>query len=124
VALPPSHRLKSHQDFRAVYERGQRYGSERLTLKVLPLPYRAELPSGKPPTQFGIAIGQKVSKKAVVRNRLKRQLKAAFRELLEKVKPGFWAVAIAKPQAVGCKYEHFLRELEELLHRAGIIHGD
>jgi ribonuclease P protein component len=71
-----------------------------------------------------VVISKKVSKKAVVRNRLKRQLQAAFRALLDKAKPSFWVVVIAKPQGVECNYEHFLRELEELLRRAGMIHGD
>jgi ribonuclease P protein component len=123
VGLPPSHRLRDRRDFHAVYDRGHRYSGSCLTLKVFS-PLQREITPDKPPTRLGIAISKKVSKKAVVRNRLKRQLKAAFRELLGKVKPGFWAIAIAKSQAVECNYEHFLRELEELLRRAGMIHGD
>ncbi|MEL6787158.1 MAG: ribonuclease P protein component, partial [Cyanobacteria bacterium J06607_15] len=32
-------------------------------------------------------------------------------------------VIVVKPKAIECKYEHFLRELEELLKQTKIING-
>ncbi len=76
-----------------------------------------------PPAQFGISVSQKVSKKAVIRNRLKRQIKAVIRLLLPMIQPGYQVVIVVKRNTSECKYEHFLRELEELFIKAEIIYG-
>jgi ribonuclease P protein component len=75
------------------------------------------------PTRLGISVSQKVSKKAVSRNRIKRLIRVAFRELLPQIAPGWKILIIVRQGAVGCKYEHFLRELKQLLLEAGIING-
>ncbi|MGH2412643.1 MAG: ribonuclease P protein component, partial [Microcystaceae cyanobacterium] len=75
------------------------------------------------PTQIGISISQKVSKKAVIRNRIKRQIRAAIQTLLSYISPNWKLVVVVRPQAVECKYEHFLRELKQLFIKAGIING-
>ena len=121
MGLPKPHRLRNRQDYRAVYAQGIRRYSPHLTLIALQEP-NAE---GKylPQTTFGISISKKVSKKAVVRNRIKRQLKGAIRTYLKEIEPGWKAVIVVKPKAIECKYEHFLRELEELLKQTKIING-
>jgi ribonuclease P protein component len=59
----------------------------------------------------------------VIRNRIKRQIKAAFRHLLPHISPGWWLVVVVNPNAVQCEYEQFLRELEQLLTDAEVIDG-
>ena len=75
------------------------------------------------PTRIGISIGKKVSKKAVIRNRIKRQIRAALRKLLPYISPGWQIVVVVKPEATECQYEHFLRELKQLLVKAEVING-
>lgn len=67
------------------------------------------------PTRIGIVVGQKVSKQAVVRNRIKRQIRAGLRQFLPRLSPGWQLVVIARPTAQECEYDEFLRELEQLL---------
>ncbi|PSP36221.1 MAG: ribonuclease P protein component [Cyanobacteria bacterium QS_8_48_54] len=117
MGLPEAHRLKHRQDFKAVYKRGSRRRGRYLTLRALPPSYLCEY------VQIGISISQKVSKKAVIRNRIKRQIRAVMQELLPQISPGWKLVVIVKPQAVACDYEHFLRELEELLTKAEVLNG-
>ena len=120
MGLPKAHRLKKRQDYRAVYERGIRRYSPYLTLLALQI--KSESTSTLP-TMFGISISKKVSKKAVIRNRIKRQIKAVIASKLKAITPGWKVVIVVKPKAIECKYEHFLRELEELLKKAKIING-
>lgn len=120
MGLPKAHRLKNRQDYRAVYRRGIRRYSPYITLIAL---LEQDLLGTAPPTMFGISISKKVSKKAVVRNRIKRQIKGAIRANLKSIEPGWKIVIVVKPKAIKCKYEHFLRELEELLKKAKIING-
>ena len=68
-------------------------------------------------------LGKKVSKRAVVRNRIKRQIHSAFLQLRPRILNGWQIVVVVKPTAVECKYDDFLRELEELLKKTKIING-
>jgi ribonuclease P protein component len=119
VGLHRDNRLKHWKDFEKVYRQGTRYGSPHLTLVAL-----SEVKGDRSlKTQIGISIGKKVSKKAVIRNRIKRQIRSALRELLPHISPGWKAIVVVRPTALECKYEHFLRELKQLLIKADIING-
>ncbi len=74
-----------------------------------------------PATRFGISVSQKVSKKAVIRNLLKRRVKAALRQLLPQVANGWSIVIGVRPSADGCEYVEILRELEQLLTAAEVL---
>lgn len=121
MSLPLIHRLKRRRDFQAVYQQGIRRYSRHLILRALFISPNCEKPSF--PTKIGISISQKVSKKAVVRNRIKRQIKGVIRELLPELTMGWYLVVVVRPEAIECNYEHFLRELKQLLTKTGIIYG-
>jgi ribonuclease P protein component len=125
VGLPKAHRLRDRKDYRAVYAQGIRRYSPHLTLITFfnPDSNPNEVADYMPKTKVGISISKKVSKKAVVRNRLKRQIKGVIRTKLPEIKSGWKIVIVVQPKAIECKYEHFLRELEKLLKQAKIIDG-
>lgn len=75
------------------------------------------------PTQIGISVSQKVSKRAVVRNRIKRQIRSILHQFLPQLAPGWQIVIVVKPSAIQCDYEDFLRELEQLLMSAEVLDG-
>lgn len=122
MALPLVHRLKKRRDFQAVYQQGIRRYGRHLNLRALFMPPGPDQPTS--PTRIGISISQKVSKKAVVRNRIKRQIRAAIMELLPDMATDWLIVVIVRSEAIECKYEHFLRELKQLLIKAEIIDGN
>jgi ribonuclease P protein component len=76
-----------------------------------------------PATRFGISVSQKVSKKAVVRNLLKRRVKAAIRQLLPDLQSGWSVVIVVQAAATMCEYDEILRELKQLLVAAEVING-
>ncbi|MGH1395697.1 MAG: ribonuclease P protein component [Trichormus sp.] len=132
MALPKANRLKSRQDFQAVFREGIRRYSSHLTLRALkPLsnqesswdtaPQNENLAS----TKIGISVSTKVSKKAVVRNRIKRQISAALQQLLPKIAPGWKLVLVVKPKAAEseCGSQQFLQELEQLLAQTEVLNG-
>ncbi len=129
--LPQQNRIKLTRDFSQVYRRGEKAVSKYLVLRVL-APHASAQPevepfllSGEspPPTRVGITVSQKVSKRAVVRNRIKRRVRAAMRELLPRLQPGLWIVINLRPAASQCEYGEILRELEQLLTKLEVIHG-
>ncbi|HIK55815.1 MAG TPA: ribonuclease P protein component [Synechococcales cyanobacterium M55_K2018_004] len=125
MALPKAHRLKLRHDFNTVYQRGRRYHSQNLTLVVLKPNQETRSPdvAASPPTLIGISIGSKVSKRAVVRNRIKRQIKAILRQFLPTLRPGWKIVVVVRPTAVECDYPQFLQELKKLLIDAEVFDG-
>ncbi|MEM8640945.1 MAG: ribonuclease P protein component [Cyanobacteria bacterium P01_G01_bin.54] len=124
MGLPKPYRLKHWRQFQAVYTQGRRYSGRYLTLRCLAVePPGFEPFQGDRPAQIGIAIGKRISKLAVVRNRLKRQLRAGLYPLLPGLVPNHYLVVGVKSGILECEREHFLRELETLLTKAEVWHG-
>jgi ribonuclease P protein component len=126
VALPQAYRLRRRADFSRVYKSGLRRTSPHLILRALRLPAKKSDPAQAieaQPTLIGVSIGLKVSKRAVVRNRIKRQIRAALQQMLPEVADGWHLVVVVKPSAVECDYKQFLQELKQLLVSAEVIHG-
>jgi ribonuclease P protein component len=122
VSLPQPHRLRRRQDFHAVYQRGKRRQGTYLTIVSLYYP-SDDRSSDLPASRFGISIGHKFSKKAVVRNLLKRRIKASIRQLLPQIVGGWSVVIGVKATAHQCEYVEILRELKQLLTSAEVIDG-
>ncbi|MBP7050913.1 MAG: ribonuclease P protein component [Phycisphaerae bacterium] len=88
MVFPKARRLTSNQQFQDVLDRGRRAGNGLLTL------YAAANRCGHP--RVGISVG-KSSGVAVVRNRLKRVLREAFRQSQEDIPQGFDYVLMISP---------------------------
>ena len=85
------HRLSRSRDFDDVYRRGTSASTRYLVLHWFP---REEHREGEP--RLGLAVPRSVGS-AVVRNRMKRLLREAWRELLPEVPPGHDFVLAARP---------------------------
>lgn len=140
--LSKAHRLRHWRDFEAVYQSGRSRRTPHLILKALPpvspgasrtIPGTApqgqhqsqgDAPvAGLQPTRVGIVVGGKVSKRATIRNRIKRRLRSGLRQLLPSLSPGWQLVIIARPAAWECDYAQFLRELEQMLAEVEVLDG-
>ncbi len=132
MTLPKSNRLKHRWDFKAVYRHGERHSTQHLYIRALG-PSEAysdgvsksgsDNLSPLPPTRFGVSISQKVSKRAVVRNLIKRRIRAALRRLLPRMKEGWRVVIVGRPSVVKCEFCQFLQELEQSLAVLEVIDG-
>jgi ribonuclease P protein component len=120
VALPKPYRLTKPKEFSRVYQQGRQASTKHLVLKVLAVKARPLVDYPR----FGITISQKVSKRAVVRNRLKRQVQSAIQTFLPRLKSGYWLVVILRTSAIECDYWQFLRELEQLFMEIEVVDGD
>ena len=127
--LPIENRLRHHQDFSAIYQKGIRKNTSHLALRALRHQQEPKLPQDKDnlephrPTRIGISISKKVSKGAVVRNRIKRQIRAALRQILPCISRGWDIVIVVKPTAQQCNYDEFLQQLEKLLAQSEVLDG-
>jgi ribonuclease P protein component len=88
LSFPKKKRLASNRQFKAVLDHGRRLGNRLLTV------YLAPNPCGYP--RLGVSVG-KSSGNAVVRNRLKRLLREAFRQSQERIPRDFDYVLMISP---------------------------
>jgi ribonuclease P protein component len=120
MALPKRYRLTSPKEFSRVYKAGRQASTNHLVVKCI------ESPREQPNlgcSRFGITISQKVSKRAVVRNRLKRQVRAALQSLIPQLRQNLWVVIVLRSSAIECDYWQFLQELEKLFTKLEVCDG-
>ena len=91
-SFPKTKRLVSNRQFQAVLARKLRVSNGLLTL------YMAENDCGYP--RLGISVGKSCGN-AVVRNRLKRLLREAFRQNQDRIPTGFDYLLMISPQRPG-----------------------
>ena len=80
-------RLTQKRDFDAVYLRGRAFLENKLSLTTL-------LRSENEQSRFGFVVSLKVSRKAVVRNRIKRIMRSVVERELPSLRRGFDCVFI------------------------------
>lgn len=101
--LKKDNRISRNKDFDRVFKAGQSFYGRVLGIKAVV--------SGLDHNRFGILISTKVSKKAVVRNSYKRQLRAIIQKELASLKTGYDVVLIVFPLILEKSY----LELTEVL---------
>lgn len=71
-------------------------------------------------SRIGFAAGKKLGK-AVVRNRIKRRMKAAVQVLWPRVKDGLYLIVIARQAAKEMPFPQLQAKVQELFERAGVL---
>ena len=70
--------------------------------------------SANQPTRLAVIVTKKLALKSVPRNRLRRRLKAAFRDPISQIN-GWDVVIFPAPQAIDAKFEDLEREVRKCL---------
>jgi ribonuclease P protein component len=121
MSLPRAYRLRHRHDFQRVYQNGRRRTSANMSVLAYA---NSKQPDILPTTRFGIVIGKKISKKAVIRNLVKRRIKAALRQLVAQILPGKMVVIGCRSGITQCDYVEILRELKKILIALEVIDGN
>ena len=122
MALPQKYRLRSPRSFSQVYRQGRHASGQYIAAKALKTSGEGK-DRPKPDVCFGVSISRKVHKRAVVRNRIKRQIHGALMTLLPRLQGSYWVVINVRQAATACEYYDFLRELEQLLKKLNILNS-
>jgi len=118
--LPKENRLTDDYDFRRVKRRGKSYHGPLFKLAFTRRKNVGTLPAGRQASRFGFVISTKVDKRATVRNRIKRLLRQAIRERLEKIPEGLDFVLVVRPNIVGKNYEEVSAAVDQVLSKVSI----
>ncbi len=104
--------IKENRDFRRIYNRGKSYVNPILVVYVLKQKYDV--------TRVGITTSKKIGK-AVQRNRARRVIMAAYRELYPQLKEGYDIIFVARGRTPFLKSTDVLRCMEKQLKKAGVV---
>lgn len=103
-------RLRRPADFTAVHRRGRAQSGALLVVR--------SLPNGLEVSRAGFVVSKRLGG-AVVRNRVKRRLRAALDEM--NLIPGFDVVVIARPEAATAHYAQLCAALASALGRLNLL---
>jgi ribonuclease P protein component len=106
-------RLKRKKDFNQLKRWGKAHSSRHITLRASQL--------ASTDTLVTVVASQKVSKKAVVRNTVKRRLRAALLPHTAKLRSGQAIMIIARKSSITAAYADIKSELALLLNKAKLI---
>ena len=128
--LQTDNRLTKVRDFNLVMKHGRWANGLFCDLKYLELAKNTNyFPKRKAPDKFknqlklAITVGLKVSKSAVKRNRVKRQIREALRLLIRRghLKSGHYLLFVARPLILEKNYAEISEEIRLLLFKSCIL---
>ncbi|MBI2767285.1 MAG: ribonuclease P protein component [Chloroflexi bacterium] len=103
--------LRKGEEFDTAYRQG--------TVVSGPLLVIRHRQTGSGDVRWGFAVGKRLAKRAVDRNRVKRRLVDIFRRIA--IVPGTDIVVVARAGSVEASYAELQRCLEAGLRRAGVV---
>lgn len=107
--------LKENYEFRRLYHRGKSAGSRHVVV------YARR--NGRAVSRIGLTVSPKIGG-AVVRNRVKRVLREAWRALSPELMPGYDVVLVARSAAAEAKTGEVTISLRKAARGAGLLRED
>ena len=126
MVLPKHMRLKGHRCFEFIYREGARFYGPSMVLRVTKAnsKLRAKVinPNSELFIKCAISISNKVSKKSVTRNKLRRLFHHHLSYRLSNIilNEEVWAFISLKPSCMKNSNSNLLKECDKLLNKAGI----
>lgn len=114
MALASKYNLKGKKKFTEILNTGKMVQSESFGIVFLPNDLKEN-------SCFGFIVSTKISKHAVLRNRVKRALSEAVRFAMGEVKPGYDIVFLAKSLCLKKSTPELMAEVKPALLKAKLI---
>ena len=111
--LPREYKLKRDNDFKKVFKQGKYYRGNFIGIKFLVNNLKF--------SRFAFVIGLKISKKAVIRNRIRRQLEEITRLNFDKIKKSFDIVIMVESKIIKEDHQIIEQELINIFKKVKLI---
>lgn len=114
--LSKLNRIKKKKDFEIIFKKGKSFKNKLFILRFLKNNFNQ--------SRFGFVVSQKVSKKAVIRNKIRRRLAEIIRENFKDIyssENNFDLVFISLPETEKKEFLEIKESVEDLLIKAKII---
>lgn len=105
--LKKKYRVKNFRDFKELLTSGEYFGVKEFYIKFT----KNNLDYSK----ISVVVPIKIDKRAVVRNRIKRQLSEIIRSMYKDIKPGFNIVFFCKSPIVDAKPDSIKEQTKKVL---------
>ena len=126
MVMPKHMRLKGHRCFEFIYKEGLKFYSSSMVLRVAKantkLQSKVYKLKNEPNIRCAISISNKVSKKSVTRNKLRRLFHLHLSLRLSRIicEKETWAFVSLKPSCMKNSTRNLLQECDKLLSKAGL----
>ena len=126
MVLPKHMRIKGHKCFKFIYKEGLKFQSSSMVLRIAEankkLINKKNYPEPRPSIKCAISVSNKVSKKSVTRNKLRRLFHHHLSLRLSNIviEKEVWAFISLKPCCMKNSNNILLKECDNLLLRAGL----
>jgi ribonuclease P protein component len=107
--LEKKNRIRLNKEFDQVFKTGQSFYGKAFGVKVAK--------STGQEIRLGVLVGTKISKKAVIRNKLKRQIREIIRQELSLLKEAQDLVVISLPSALELDFELLKADLQTIFRK-------
>lgn len=111
--LPKQNRLKKKKDFERIFKKGEGFKEGFLFLKVIK--------NNLEVSRFGFVVSKAFSKRAVLRNRIKRRLRVAVKARLPEVKAGYDGALMVQKGLIPKDFTEIEKVVSRLFKKANII---
>ena len=110
--LQKENRLTKRKAFGYIYKNGEYKSSNNLTLMYTPTKLKT--------FKVGFSVSKKIGK-AYIRNRVKRQLREAFKSYINVINNRYNYIVVAKPTITDKSFKEIKEELFYILNKCGMI---
>ena len=110
--LQKENRLTKRKAFGYIYKNGEYKSSNNLTLMYTPTKLKT--------FKVGFSVSKKIGK-AYIRNRVKRQLREAFKSYINVINNQYNYIVVAKPTITDKSFKEIKEELFYILNKCGMI---
>ena len=111
--LPKKNRLTHRKDFDNTFKDGKGAFSDTLGIKFI----KNNLENSR----FGIVVSNKISKKAVTRNKIKRQIREAIHKNITEIKKGLDIMIICRPGIDKKGFQEIEQAIIQIFKKAKLI---
>lgn len=111
--LPKINRIKKKKDFEYIFKKGASFKNNLFILRLIK--------NNLDQSRFGFVVSLKVSKKATIRNKIRRRLAEIIKLEFKNIKQGMDLVFISLPSAEKKEFAELKDALNSLMIKAKII---
>ena len=108
-------RLKKRYQFNYVYKSGEHYSGDHMVLYVVSSKTKS--------IKVGLAVTKKIGK-AVVRNRVRRQLREIIKVQVPTLKQNYNIIVVARESITSASFDILTKEFSKLLKKANLINEE
>ena len=111
--LKKKYRVKNFKDFKELLNNGSYFGVKEFYIKFS----KNDLDYSK----ISVVVPIKIDKRAVVRNRIKRQMSEILRLMYKNIKPGFNIIFFCKNPVLDLKQKEMKDQIDFILNKSELI---